>query len=69
MECHQFKTTTNSTLDTETMLVYCWSNVADGGPTVNQHCFGIGSMCRSCWEQSAEELGGSLCGNKCIEVR
>ena len=25
----------------ETMLVYRWSTVADGGPAVNQHCLNV----------------------------
>ena len=27
--------------DVESMLVLCWSNVVDGGPTVNQHWYNI----------------------------
>ena len=39
--------------DVETMLVYCWASVVDGGPTINQHCFNVrcllvpfGTICR-----------------------
>ena len=24
--------------DIDSMLVYCWTDAVDGGPTVNQHC-------------------------------
>ena len=29
------------TQDVESMLVYCWSNVVDGGPTLNQYWFNV----------------------------
>ena len=25
----------------EPMLVQCWADVVDGGPTLNQHCFNV----------------------------
>ena len=31
----------------ETMLVYCWPNVCDAGPTLNQHCFN--ALCLLGW--------------------
>ena len=32
---HQF--TAQQTRDVDSMLLYCWSSVADGGPTLKQH--------------------------------
>ena len=32
------------TQDVETMLVWCWASVEDGGPTSNQHWFRVWSM-------------------------
>ena len=29
------------------MLVHCWDSVADGGPTLNQHCFNV--SCAGCF--------------------
>ena len=28
-------------LDVESVLLYCWTNIVDGGPTLNQHCFTV----------------------------
>ena len=34
-----FKVMSQQTQDVESMLVWCWSNVVDGGPTSNEHWF------------------------------
>ena len=38
------KCTSQQTRHIETMLFKCWASVADGGPTLNQHCFNVSCL-------------------------
>ena len=42
--CNPYSVGTQQTRDIEPMLVYCWADVADGVPTLNQHWFNVSCL-------------------------
>ena len=43
---HKWSRISQQTRDVDPMLVWCWSGVEDGGPTLNQHCFNVSTDMR-----------------------
>ena len=41
---NRFPTKPQQTPDIEQMLVQCWADVVDGGPTLNQHWFNVSCL-------------------------